>query len=76
VLGFRVLALCCIVFVVLNAILMSVFFNRFVIVLTFALWYVKVAHVSLFFGFRFLLLLFCLSLVLLLSVGDYGCCRL
>ena len=42
--GLRVLVLCCIVFVVLCAILMSVSLNRFVIVLTFELWCVKVAH--------------------------------
>jgi hypothetical protein len=48
VLGFHVLVLCCIVFVVLYAILMSVSLNRFVIVLTFALWYVKFANFLLF----------------------------
>jgi hypothetical protein len=42
--GLRVFILCCIVFVVLNAILMSVFFNRFITVLIFVLWYVNVAH--------------------------------
>jgi hypothetical protein len=42
--GFCVFVLCCAVFVVLNAILMSVFFSRFVIVLTFGLWYVNIAN--------------------------------
>jgi hypothetical protein len=42
--GFRVLVVCCVVFVVLYAILTSVFMNRFVIVLTFGLWYVRFAN--------------------------------
>src|SRR5215469_13878330 len=44
VLGCRVLVLCFNVFVGLYAILMSVSLKRFVIVLTFGLWYVNIAH--------------------------------
>jgi hypothetical protein len=68
--GFRVFVLCCIVFVVLNVILMSVFFNRFVIVLTFALWYVNVSIFSFVLWFSVpVIFVLSVSLVLLLSVG-------
>jgi hypothetical protein len=68
--GFRVLVLCCILFVVLYAYLMSLSSIRFVIVLTFPLWCVKVAHFlpfSLVFGSCCFFV--SVPLVLLISVG-------